>query len=180
MRTFMAIRTNERVEDQVAKIQDFLKDNGFFGSWPRKENTHLTLFFFGEIEERKISLVESLMDAVASPFKPFSMKVNGIGLFPQKGLPRVAWMKCDGSEILDLYKDLNFELKKRGFSFEERFTPHLTVGRLKGIPKNWDEIISNLTYEPLYFECDAVELFSSTLTHNGSVYSSIHKSVFGG
>jgi len=180
LRTFMAVRTNTKIEEQVTKLQDFLKANGFFGSWPKKENAHLTLFFFGEIEDQKISVVENLMDKIVPPFKPFSLKVSEIGLFPNKGLPRVVWMKCEGNEILDLYKDLNVELKKHGFSFEERFTPHLTVGRLKEIPKNWDETISGITYEPLNFECNAVELFSSILTYKGSVYNSIHKSIFGG
>lgn len=180
MRTFMAIRTNTEIETRVTKIQEFLKNNGFFGSWPRKENAHLTLFFFGDIEDKKISVVEGLMDRIIPSFKPFSVEVSGIGLFPQKGLPRVVWMKCEGKEILNLYEHLNFELKKHGFVFEDHFTPHLTVGRLKGVPKNWDEMVSNITYEPLNFECTDVELFSSTLTHNGSVYGSIHKSIFGG
>ncbi len=180
MRTFMAIRTNTRVETQITKTQEFLKINGFFGSWPKRENAHLTLFFFGDIDDQEISVVEDLMDRIIPPFKPFPMRVSGIGLFPSKGLPRVVWLKCEGSEVLNLYEKLNVELKKHGFAFQERFTPHLTVGRLKGIPKNCGEVISNITYEPVSFECNTVELFSSTLTHNGSVYSSVHKSIFGG
>lgn len=180
MRTFMGIRTNVSIETQITKIQEVLKENGFVGNWPKKENAHLTLFFFGDIDRKSISSVEKAMDTIAPPFKPFSIKVEGIGLFPPKGLPRVVWMKCEDTAVVHLYKNFYEEFKKSGFSFDEKFTPHLTVGRLKSIPKNWNDLISKITYEPLSFECNAIELFSSTLSDNGSMYSSIHKSIFGG
>lgn len=176
----MAVRTNVSIEMQITKIQEFLKENGFVGNWPKRENAHLTLFFFGDIDRKSISVVEKTMDMIVPSFKPFSIEVKEIGLFPQKGLPRVVWMKCEQDIVVHLYEKFNDEFKKNSFSFDEKFTPHLTVGRLKSIPKNWNDLISNITYEPLRFECNSVELFSSTLNDNGSMYSSIHKSVFGG
>lgn len=180
MRAFMAIRTNEEVENVLIEIQRFLMKNEFFGSWPKKENAHLTLFFFGNIDERKMEKVENVMDDVSKDFRSFSIQFDGIGTFPERGLPRVVWMKGNGEELLRLYLSLNESLKRLGFAFETNFTPHLTIGRLKGIPKNWDETISKIAYEPLKVECKSIELFSSILTPKGSIYSSIHKSEFGG
>ncbi|MGC8611569.1 MAG: RNA 2',3'-cyclic phosphodiesterase [Athalassotoga sp.] len=180
MRTFMAIRTNDEVENEMVKIQKFLMDNEFFGTWPRKENAHLTLFFFGDIDEKKIKKIEGIMDDVSKDFKPFSLEFNGVGVFPPKGLPRVLWMRGIGEEVSELYSSLNERLKQIGFSFGAEFTPHLTIGRLKGIPKDWNETISKIEYDPLKVECKDIELFSSTLTPKGSIYNSIHKSEFGG
>uniref|UniRef100_A0A7V3REY8 RNA 2',3'-cyclic phosphodiesterase n=1 Tax=Mesoaciditoga lauensis TaxID=1495039 RepID=A0A7V3REY8_9BACT len=180
MRTFMAIEVSKEVSEKISDIQIYLKSNDFFGSWPSIDNAHLTLFFFGDLENGKIEKVKDAMDESSKQFEKFSITVEGTGIFPSKGLPRVVWMGCNGNEISDLYFKIEGVLKKKGFVFENRFTPHLTIGRLKGLPKNWSEVISQIQYEPLTFECDEISLFSSTLTPKGSIYRSIHKSELGG
>ncbi len=180
MRIFMAIKTPEEISKRVTYVQEKLKDNGFYGSWPVAGNTHLTLFFFGEIGEAKVKTIIEIMDKVSTNVDTFKITVQGMGVFPSKGLPRVIWLGCEGNGAVELYKTLNVSLKESGFNFENSFTPHLTVGRLKGVPKNWRKTISEVTYEPVTFQCNSVNLLSSKLTPHGSIYSTIHKSKLGG
>ncbi len=181
MRTFMAIKTPFEVSQEISKIQEKLKKEGFYGSWPVASNIHMTLFFFGEISSQKAKKISTLMDDVVKNFAPFSLEINKIGVFPPHGLPRVVWIGCEkDKEIQKLYTNLNVSLKSVGFEFDERFTPHVTAGRIKGVPKKWREKIFDIEFKPVKFECDTVELLSSKLTPKGAVYTLVHRSELGG
>jgi len=181
VRIFMALSTCTEVSDLVLNIQDKLKKNKFYGSWPMQNNVHLTLFFFGEIDADRSKRIVRIMDEVAPKIGNFSLSLNTLGFFPRSGLPRVIWLGCKNDEnVQNLYREMNFLLKKRSFGFREKFTPHVTIGRIKGVPKGWREILSTLEYKPVEFKCDHVELLSSKLTPRGSVYTLVHKSKLGG
>ncbi len=181
MRTFMALRTSSEVSAVVSNVQDELKESEFYGSWPVQDNVHLTLFFFGEIDVKKSKGIMKIMDEVAPKIDKFFLTLNTVGFFPPKGLPRVIWLGCeDDKDVQSLYMEINGLLKKHGFEFRERFIPHITVGRIKGVPKGWRGILSEMKYKPVKFKCGDVELFSSRLTPHGSVYTLIHRSELGG
>ncbi len=180
MRTFMAIETPQEISDKVVYVQERLKEAGFYGNWPIAHNVHLTLFFFGEIDKVKVKNIAKIMDKTAARIKEFKLTAYGTGVFPLKGLPRVVWLGCDGEKMQFLYKTLNDFLKERGFNFGNEFIPHITVGRIKGVPKNWRKKISDVEYEPVSFMCNSIDLISSKLTPHGSIYTTIHKSKLGG
>ncbi len=181
MRVFMALRTSFEVSSLISNMQDELKKNGFYGSWPVQDNVHLTLFFFGEIGADKSKQIAEIMDEIVLKSDKFSLTLNTVGFFPLKGLPRVVWMGCEKDEdVQDLYEKTNVFLKKRGFEFREKIIPHITVGRIKGVPKGWRKILSEMKHRPVEFKCEDVELFSSELTPNGSIYTLIHRSELGG
>ncbi len=180
MRTFMAVETTQEVSNRISYVQEKLKKSGFYGSWPVTRNVHLTLFFFGEIEEAKTKGIIEVMDEVATKTGKFELITHGTSFFPSKGLPRVIWLGCEGEGVRNLYKSLKGPLKKIGFNFGNEFTPHITVGRIKGVPKNWRKKISEVEYDPVKFTCSYVNLLSSKLTPHGSIYTTIHKSKLGG
>ncbi len=181
MRTFMAIKAPEEVSKEILKVQKVLKDEGFYGSWPSNSNIHMTLFFFGDISSEKVGKISKIMDEVSKNVVPFQLKVDKAGFFPSRGLPRVVWLGCsEEEEIKRLYEKMRNPLKKAGFNFESRFTPHITVGRIKGVPKMWKEKISEITFKEVNFRCDAVGLYHSKLTPRGAIYTLVHRSELGG
>ncbi len=181
MRAFMAIKTPTEISQEVSKVQNELKKEGFYGSWPSPSNVHMTLFFFGDISPEKAKKISEVMDEVSRQFNVFLFEINKIGVFPPRGLPRVIWLGCEkNEEVQRLYKGINDSLKKVGFKFEERFTPHITVGRIKGVPKNWREKVSGVDLKQAEFECNTLELLSSKLTPKGAIYTVVHQSVLGG
>jgi 2'-5' RNA ligase len=181
MRTFMAVSTSAEVSQEISKVQEKLKEEGFYGSWPSSSNVHMTLFFFGDISTQKADKISKMMDETSKKITPFSLRVNKVGFFPTRGLPRVVWLGCDeDEEIQNLYREVNTSLKSIGFKFEERFTPHITVGRIKGVPKRWKEKIFDVNFKHVSFECNAIELYHSKPTPHGAIYTLAHRSELGG
>ncbi|WP_456400818.1 RNA 2',3'-cyclic phosphodiesterase [Mesoaciditoga sp.] len=181
MRTFMAIKAPEEVSKEISKVQKVLKYEGYHGSWPSASNIHMTLFFFGDISYEKVEKISRIMDEVSKSVSSFQLKVDKVGFFPSHGLPRVVWLGCDeGEEIKGLYEKMRNYLKNAGFDFENRFTPHITVGRIKGVPKMWKKKISEITFKEVNFRCDAVDLYHSKLTPQGAIYTLVHRSELGG
>ncbi len=181
MRAFMALETSNDVSSAVWNFQKALKEMGFYGSWPKRGNVHMTLFFFGEIRNEKVRKITKIMDEEISKIESFWMTLDKIGFFPFRGLPRVIWVgPSDGKLVKRVYDALNFSLEKSGFIFSKDFTPHVTVGRIKGVPKAWKEKAMTFEFEPIRFKCESVALFSSKLTPNGSIYEVIHRSKLGG
>ncbi len=181
MRAFMAVETSKEVGILVSNFQKVLKEKGFYGSWPSRSNVHMTLFFFGEIDENNVKKISILMDKEAEKIESFQIVIDKIGFFPPHGLPRVVWLGTKRSaETERLYVRLNSDLKKMGFDFSKKFTPHVTVGRVKGVPKGWKEKAMSFEFKPVEFECTSITLFSSKLTPRGAVYDVIHRSKLGG
>lgn len=97
------------------------------------ENVHITLKFLGETDD---GLVPFLRDALAGAVEgedPFTVTLHGSGAFPNARNPRVLWIGVRGGDpLVRIAKHLERALQELGFERERRrFTPHLTVGRVK-------------------------------------------------
>ena len=69
--------------------------------WVSPEKIHLTLKFFGSIEESRIDSIFKSIDEPIRSTLPFSLKVRGVGAFPHLKNPRVIWMGLvDEREVL--------------------------------------------------------------------------------
>ena len=134
MRTFIAIDLEKEIKD---RLSSFLQELGKVSKkikWVKNEGMHLTLKFLGEIEEKKIPEVESLLKEISGNCPSFVLRLRGTGTFPEgRKNPRVLWVGIEESQGLKaIQTKLEGELGKIGFPREKReFHPHLTVGRIK-------------------------------------------------
>lgn len=128
MRLFIAISLNDKVKDYLMTAIQELEKNALKGSFTHRENLHLTLAFLGELSPDQAGAVESVMSRIEG--KPFSLSLSGFGRFKRNG-GDIHWAGIKKSEVLSaLQNDLASELKKAGFSLEDRaYSPHLTLGR---------------------------------------------------
>lgn len=128
MRLFVAVCFNDKVKDYLSAAIRELKRAEVKGNFTHRENLHLTLVFLGELNSDQAETVKSVMNRIEG--KPFSLAVSGFGRFNRNG-GDIHWASVDKSEALfALQKDLASELKKEGFSLEDRsYSPHLTLGR---------------------------------------------------
>ncbi len=150
------------------------------------EKIHLTLKFFGNIEE---SGIESIVKSVEGPIRNtpcFSLKARGVGAFPHLKSPRVIWMGlADGKEVIVPFQEqLERELEKIGFVPEERpFHPHLTLGRMQS-GKGKEGLIGLLEKyreeEFGEFQVERIVLFKSDLRPTGPIYTSLRDLYLGG
>ena len=81
IRSFIAIELSEDIKKELARLQDELKPAGADVKWVRPESVHLTLKFLGNVDTDKLERVKSVLDGVATNYKPFKMSLFKIGCF---------------------------------------------------------------------------------------------------
>ena len=186
VRCFLAIELPNSVQKKIEEVQKDLKTSHADVKWVHPENIHLTLKFFGNIEESKVEPILQSIGGLIQGTLPFSMKVQGIGAFPHSKNPRVIWMGLiDGKEVLATFqKELEGILEKIGFDPEGRpFQPHLTIGRVR-TSRGKDDLIGKMEKhreeEFGDIEVGEIILFKSELKPTGPIYTPLRKLKLGG
>lgn len=135
-RTFIAIELDGAVRRRVAALQDALADDAPDVKWVEPENLHLTLLFLGEVDDRDLPAVCKACQLAAGGLPEFNVTVEGAGCFPNPRRPRVLWIGVGlgRDEVVAVHDALEGPLLDLGcYRREERkFTPHITLGRVKG------------------------------------------------
>ena len=186
IRSFLAIELPKPILRKIEEVQGDLRLTHADVRWVSPEKIHLTLKFFGNIEE---SRVDPIVKSIEKPVKntlPFSLKVQGVGAFPQMKNPRVIWMGLveEREALSSLQKQIEAQLEEIGFQPEDRsFHPHLTLGRMRSsrgkgdlvgrIEKHKEEEFGDLQVE-------RVVLFKSDLKPTGPIYTPLGDVKLGG
>jgi 2'-5' RNA ligase len=181
LRSFLAVELPELILNRIGEIQRDLKSSRADVRWVSPENIHLTLKFFGNIEE---SLIQHIVQSIEGPLQdtsPFFLKVQGMGAFPNLKNPRVIWMGFqEGKEIIvSIQKQLEREFEKIGFQPEDRpFHPHLTLGRMRS-NRGKDDLVKGMERyregEFGSFQVEKVILFKSDLRPMGPIYTPLRE-----
>jgi len=177
IRSFLAIELPKPILRKIEEVQGDLKSTHADVRWVNAEKIHLTLKFFGNIEESKIEPIVKSIEGPIQTTPPFSLKVKGVGAFPHLKNPRVIWMGLtNGKEnIISLQQRLEVLLEKIGFQTEDRpFHPHLTLGRVKS-SRGREELVGRMEKyregEFGDFQVETVILFKSDLRPSGPIYT---------
>lgn len=179
-RIFIAIKINPG--KGFLKIFSSLK-SGLEGeriNWVPEANIHITLVFLGEIEDKRVNDVASVLEKRCSGFGSFLMKISGTGVFRSMDDPRVIWANIsDPDRIAELAESLSSGLADSGFKVEARpFKAHLTLGRIKFI-RNIEKLKGVLKEHRDSFYQDAsvteVILYESILKTKGPEYHPLKK-----
>lgn len=181
MRTFIAIEIPDAVKAALSAMQRELQRAGADVSWTGPENFHLTLRFLGEVEEKRLEEVKRVCGNAAATVPPFTLHLNGTGVFPNFRQPRVLWAGLAGEiEVArELQARVETGLVSLGFAPEDKpFKPHLTVGRVKS-PKNARQVaaLTEIHSLPeLSFEVREIVLMKSDLHSTGARYTALARS----
>jgi 2'-5' RNA ligase len=186
IRSFLAIELPKPILRKIEEVQGDLRSTRADVRWVNPEKIHLTLKFFGNIEESRI---EPIFKSIEEPIRntlPFSLEVRGVGAFPHLRNPRVIWMGLvDGREVLvSFQKQIETQLEKIGFQPEDRpFHPHLTLGRMKS-SRGKDELVGRIERHKEEefgdFQVERVILFKSDLKPSGPIYTLLKEIKLGG
>jgi len=160
---------------KVIELMDAVKRSGADVKLVETHNIHITLVFIGEIQENRLELVKEATSKLS--FNSFKVKLKGTGAFPNLSRPRVVWVGIEDGlqELRAIRGTLLKELLGRGVKpdDEKEFSPHLTIGRVKG-PSNLLNLINVINeYQNIDFGefiANKVTLFKSTLTSKGPIY----------
>jgi 2'-5' RNA ligase len=186
IRSFLAIEVPKPILEKIEEVQADLRSAHAEVRWVNPEKIHLTLKFFGNIEESRIdSIFKSIEEPVRNTL-PFSIRLQGMGAFPHLKNPRVIWLGLvNGSEILtSLQKQTETQLEKIGFQAEDRpFHPHLTLGRMKS-SRGKDDLVARMERHKEEefgdFQVERVVLFKSDLKPSGPIYTPLGNVKLGG
>jgi 2'-5' RNA ligase len=163
-----------KVEEEISKLQAILKEVTGGVSWVSPDKLHLTLRFFGAIEEARIPGLLGQLRRDLCHVGPFSVTVRGVGVFPDLRNPRVIWVGLQGSGISALYgriqESLEMEPDRRPFS------PHITIGRVRHQTvrgRLTEEILNRGEHHFGSLQVGKLILYRSDLSVRGSVYTSL-------
>jgi len=175
-RIFIAIKIKpgDLLLDTFHTLKDLLKNDRIW--WVSLENMHLTLKFIGDLEEERIDILKTELRKISSANK-FKVQIRGIKIFiKNRKDPRVISTSVEKSEELyNLVEEIEECLRNAEIKLEEKkFTPHITLGRIKQLNSNsiLEGIIEDFGDEIFQYEyCKEFILYESTLTPNGSIYT---------
>ena len=179
VRCFVAIEIPEPIQALLKPVQRDLQSEVRKASWTKLGNFHLTLKFLGDVPAEAVDAISEAVQNVANTQKPFSIELGGIGTFPTLARPRVIWIgvKQRASTVSHLAKAVNLELKHLGFPTDNRFHPHLTLGRLRS-PVNLEPLKNVLhkydTIDGAVINVNEIIVMQSQLHPNGAIYTPLN------
>jgi 2'-5' RNA ligase len=124
------------------------------------ENTHITLKFLGEVDEKTADSVGEAIEKTCAESKQLHARLSGVGVFPSLNYIKVLWIDVICPELIGLQRRLDNSLFELGIKREKNFKTHLTIGRVRSA-ENKEKLI------------EVVELKKSDLTPKGPIYSNI-------
>lgn len=141
------------------------------------ENLHITMKFLGDVDEGKSSEMIKLFSSLEGNGR-ISYTLKGIGCFPSISAPSVIWagVHCDMKKMSDLFVKVEEFCSSFGFEKDtRRFTPHLTMARVKrgrDVPAGLKDFIRN-SRERAFADAvfDRLVLFESKLDSTGPEYT---------
>jgi 2'-5' RNA ligase len=180
VRAFVAIRLAPEVNEAVAAFQAGLRRLGGDIAWVKSDNFHLTLRFLGNRAGAQLidAMIEGLR-SIAAATAPLVVEARGAGAFPSLNRPRVIWigLKDDDRELLRVADAVEALSVKCGLEPEKRrFTPHLTIGRVRNPSRNpalRDALATAAERSFGTSTIGAVTLYRSHLSPHGATYEAI-------
>jgi 2'-5' RNA ligase len=190
LRLFVAISAPEDVKDQIEKAQQQLRRAalGNIVRWTKRDQFHLTLKFFGNVEATRVKELTQALHGACLGTGPLRLRAEQIGFFPGARVPRVLWVGVHDEQdgLSRLQKSVEINVKNftaesagsAGVSPASQFTGHITLGRIQRIRRSESEILSKAATaiaNPFFGEWTAnrVELIRSELSPAGSRYTTL-------
>ena len=170
IRTFIAVNLTPELKRKIGEVA---KDFDINGVKPVDSGLlHVTIKFLGPTEESK---VDSIADALKKvTVKPFEAKFGSIGGFPNPRSPRVIWVHAEGN-FEELNRQAEDLMSGLGFEREGRFSPHVTVARVKFQSQEQKDKLPGLfekykDFKPGNMEVNSIYLMKSILSPKGPKY----------
>lgn len=147
--------------------------------WVKEHQYHITLRFLGDISEEQLRRTKEAVDQVGKAWTtPLHLVAQGVGAFPGMQRARVIWVGLAGDTepLLQLQRRLEQALSDLGFPTERRrFTPHVTIGRLREPASVPDFLLAQERSEFGAWTVSAIQVIESKLYPTGPVYTVRHE-----
>ncbi|MCX6807170.1 MAG: RNA 2',3'-cyclic phosphodiesterase [Candidatus Berkelbacteria bacterium] len=141
-RFFIAINFPKEIKNILVDFQKELSRYLPEIKWIKENNLHLTLIFLGNVDN--LEKITYITKEILEQFEPFTIRIAGLGLFPDLRRPKIAWVGIKNNSSLKLLNQVLYrKLTSNGINLDNRsFMPHVTIGRIKK---------QNLSKESIFF-----------------------------
>jgi len=170
IRLFSALSVPDDIAGALARRQTGLPG----ARWRSADQLHITLAFYGEIDERRAGDLAVELERAATG-GPFEIALSGVGAFGDDHRTRAIWAGVElGERLSVLAGRCRTAAERAGVRVERRdYRPHLTLAYLKpdadpGRIGAWIADHNLLRSPPI--QVDRFGLYSSVLTPDGSRY----------
>ncbi|ATQ44461.1 RNA 2',3'-cyclic phosphodiesterase [Caulobacter mirabilis] len=168
IRLFAAIAIPDEIGEPLLTRQHGLEG----ARWRPLEALHITLRFFGDVQEPMADDIDAELSTIAMP--PFGLELNAVGDFGEGRDIHAVWAGVEESAPLrHLAAKCETAARRAGLKPETRqYRPHVTLAYLRhpdpDAVARWIQA-NNLLKSPT-FAVDRFGLYSSHQTHEGSRY----------
>jgi len=171
LRLFTALSLPDDVAETLKRRQSGLPG----ARWRPLDALHVTLSFYGEVDERRADDLASELSRVGG--EPFEIRLKGVGAFGDNHRSHTLWagVETPNDRLSVLAGRCRKAGERAGVAMEAReYRPHVTLAYLKS-QTNPDRIGAwmaghNLLHSPA-IRIDRFGLYSSVLTDDGSHYA---------
>jgi RNA 2',3'-cyclic 3'-phosphodiesterase len=167
VRLFAALDPPVDVRDSLAGALARQRDDDGLRRVP-PEQWHLTLAFYGEVDESKADKLQAGLGRAAERTAPFGVRLAAAGTFPrQPTKARVLWVGLDGE--VDAMRRLADRCAGAGrrarIAVEDRaFRPHLTLARSRRDAVDVTDLVEGMSsYTSPWWQVTTLRLVHSTL-----------------
>ncbi len=183
-RIFLACEIPQEIKDEIKKICQQLKVSGFQLRLTSKEKLHITLAFLPQVNSQQLTEISKMTKSICTNLPTFSIFLNNLDAFPNLKLPRVVFVSLSGETgtLANLATKIQHELEKLDFEFDHsRFTPHITIARIKSYVGKVERRKLGETIQrwgklrALKIPVDDVTIFESTPTSTGHIHTLLEK-----
>jgi len=182
-RLFIAAIIPEEIKQFLIRTESCFKEevDEKLVKWVEKENLHQTMVFLGKVRNQKIdTVIEIIQNLSQNP--PLDLSLKRVGFFPDQRRPRIVLAEVGGeiAKLSSYYHQMRMALQRAGFKFDTRFSPHITIGRVRSnkgkvfFSKQLCEKVNDmLRAKDFRFKTEKIVLFQSRLTPEGPIYTSV-------
>lgn len=177
LRLFIAVPLAPGIGKKLSIAQHSLARAKTRVTWVDPESMHITIKFIGDYPASEIGKVRDMMAASLVGCTPSRLHFAGLSFFPNEKSPRV--IKVDSTDesgiLTHAHNYLDKALCPLGVPSENRrFTPHITLGRLKNTADIGTLVRIAQEYQDFKFgsmDVSSLTLFASKLDRNGPKYT---------
>ena len=142
--------------------------------WTDATQVHLTLAFFGDVQEDVDLALREKLSAIQ--FGAFFLPITGAGTFPSKGPPKIIWIGVGRGHphLFQVHKRVQEAALAAGIEPELRpWHPHITLARCRDVALQSIRkfLQSNVDLDTGMIRVEAFHLYSSKLTPAGPIHT---------
>jgi 2'-5' RNA ligase len=172
------IRHLSAIQNEVRQVLEAGWDPHRSVRWTRPTQFHLTVLFLGYVPSSEITTLEGLATELMASFTELpTLTLDHIGSFPAFHRPRVLWVGCRSSALLEQLQSRFLAAFSQRVPLKENegSYPHITIARFRHLPRRFGERMRLLSEKHRFPECiwkvSSVSLMRSVTGPEGAEYT---------